>query len=215
MASEDYTYSDGYSTLSAKNSTGSVGFSGAYSNTSNNSSTEGDPPGLWQRLIDYFGFFKKPQSKEEARTYADRQESLHELNEKSEEAAQKLLDYTDPIPVIGPLAKVSDGMMKKDAVKVAAGGLFIVLDVTGGAAGKVKQALPALDATGKVHGVLPKIKDLAKYSADELSVLLQELKQSVQKRIEVTSKLGRDKAHGQRQGAEQDLIKSIEKHLSK
>ena len=35
MASEDYTYSDGYSTLSAKNSTGSVGFSGAYSNTSN------------------------------------------------------------------------------------------------------------------------------------------------------------------------------------
>jgi RHS repeat-associated protein len=75
------------------------------------------------------------------------------------------------------------------------------------------EILPSLDATGKVHGVLPKIKDLDKYSKDELQSLLKELKQSVQRRIEVTSKLGRDRAHGQRQGAEQDLIKAIEKHL--
>ncbi|MET7035709.1 MULTISPECIES: hypothetical protein [Elizabethkingia] len=33
------------------------------------------------------------------------------------------------------------------------------------------------------------------------------------RRIEVTSKMGRDRGHGQRQGAEQDLIKSLEKYL--
>jgi hypothetical protein len=73
--------------------------------------------------------------------------------------------------------------------------------------------LPKIDATGKVHGILPKVKDLGKYSKEELRVLLEELKQSVQRRIEVTSKMGRDRAHGQRQGAEQDLIKSLEKYL--
>lgn len=78
---------------------------------------------------------------------------------------------------------------------------------------KMLKALPALDRTGKVHGVLPKVKDLAKYSKDELKILAQQLKKSVQQRIKVTSRMGRDRAHGQRQGAEQDLIKSIEKHL--
>lgn len=58
-------------------------------------------------------------------------------------------------------------------------------------------------------------KDLVNYSKEDLKILLKELKQGVQKRIEVTSQLGRDRPHGQRQGAEQDLIKSIEKHLGK
>ncbi|MBN9352261.1 MAG: hypothetical protein J0H55_16395 [Chitinophagaceae bacterium] len=78
---------------------------------------------------------------------------------------------------------------------------------------KLKKFLPTLDATGKVHGDLPKVKDLANYSKEELQTLLGELKQSVKKRIKVTSKMGRDRAHGQRQGAEQDLIKSLEKYL--
>lgn len=80
-------------------------------------------------------------------------------------------------------------------------------------AAKAVKALPSLDATGKVHGTLPKVQDFGKYSKDELRILLKELKQSVQKRIEVTSKMGRDRGHGQRQGAEQDLIKSLEKYL--
>ena len=84
----------------------------------------------------------------------------------------------------------------------------------GGAAAKgSKPALPALDATGKVHGTLPKAKDLGRYSKEELQLLHRELNQSVRQRIKVTSRLGRDRAHGQRQGAEQDLIKAIEKHL--
>ena len=76
-----------------------------------------------------------------------------------------------------------------------------------------KKPLPALDSTGKVHGELPKPKDIKNYTREELEQLRDELKPSVQKRIEVTEQLGRDKAHGQRQGAEQNLIKSIEKHL--
>jgi RHS repeat-associated protein len=75
------------------------------------------------------------------------------------------------------------------------------------------KGLPSLDATGKVHGTLPRVQDLGKYSKEELSILLKELRQSVQKRIEVTSKMGSDRGHGQRQGAEQDLIKSLEKYL--
>lgn len=73
--------------------------------------------------------------------------------------------------------------------------------------------LPTLDRTGKVHGELPRPADLGKYDVDELQVLLDQLRQSVPKRIEVTTAKGRDRQHGQRQGAEQDLITAIEKHL--
>ncbi len=97
---------------------------------------------------------------------------------------------------VGKVGKVAKGLMGLE--KTAAKGL-----------------LPALDATGKVHGVLPKVADFGKYSKDELQILLKELKQSVQKRIEVTSKIGRDRPHGQRQGGEQDLIKSLVKYLGK
>jgi hypothetical protein len=75
------------------------------------------------------------------------------------------------------------------------------------------EPLPALDATGKVHGTLPKVQDLYKYSKEDLEILLQELKISVKKRIEVTAIMGRDRGHGQRQGAEQDLIHAITRFL--
>lgn len=75
-----------------------------------------------------------------------------------------------------------------------------------------KNPLPALDSTGELHGELPKPKDLKDYLPEDLEQLGNELKDSVRKRIEVTDKLGREKGHGQRQGAEQNLIKSIEKH---
>jgi len=52
------------------------------------------------------------------------------------------------------------------------------------------------------------------FSKDELKILVQELKLSVQQRIKVTSRLGRDLTHGERQGAEQNLIKQIEKYLN-
>ncbi|MEM7371945.1 MAG: DUF6443 domain-containing protein [Bacteroidota bacterium] len=76
------------------------------------------------------------------------------------------------------------------------------------------KTLPALDKTRKVHGALPRAKDLVRFSKGELRKLLRELKISVQQRIKVTSRLGRHRSHGQRQGAEQDLIKTIEKYLN-
>jgi len=73
--------------------------------------------------------------------------------------------------------------------------------------------LPHLDDTRRAHGDLPHPEELGKYSKDELRQLKDEAQQSVQERIKQTDELGRDKPHGQRQGAEQDLVKSIEKHL--
>jgi RHS repeat-associated protein len=71
-----------------------------------------------------------------------------------------------------------------------------------------------LDATGKVHGKLPDVEDLGQYEIDELAGLLDDLTQSVQKRIEVIVEKGSDFGHGDRLAAEQQLIKSIEKHLN-
>ena len=70
--------------------------------------------------------------------------------------------------------------------------------------------LPALDGTGKVHGVIPSPKDLRRYPKEDLRGLRDDLIESVQERIRKNSELGFDKPHGQRQGAEQDLIKSID-----
>lgn len=73
--------------------------------------------------------------------------------------------------------------------------------------------LPTLDGTGKVHGPLPRASDLPAYSREDLEILRDQLKVSTQTRIEVTTDLGRDRPHGQRQGAEQDLLRVIERIL--
>lgn len=91
--------------------------------------------------------------------------------------------------------------------------LNLLVHNCGGSKGSSPE-LPALDSTGKVHGKLPNPGDLGKYSSDELRQLQSELRQSVQERIRKTIELGSDRAHGQRQAAEQQLIKQIDKHLS-
>ncbi len=73
--------------------------------------------------------------------------------------------------------------------------------------------MPALDSTGKVHGQLPRPKELKQYSNYELSKLRGKLKQSVQQRIKKNIEHGSHKPHGERQAAEQQLIKSIDKVL--
>lgn len=75
--------------------------------------------------------------------------------------------------------------------------------------------LPELDQTGKVHGDLPRLEDLDKYDPYDLDRLKGQLDKSVKERIRKTVEKGRDRKHGQRQGAEQDLIKAIEKHLTR
>lgn len=97
--------------------------------------------------------------------------------------------------------------------------LNVATDVAKKVAKKTKLELPGLDSTGKVHGDLPEVKDLGKYSAEELVIFKDDLTKSVQARIDATTKKGpnatrmQNRQHGQRQGQEQDLIKSIEKHL--
>jgi RHS repeat-associated protein len=108
------------------------------------------------------------------------------------------------IPYVGDLGKVGKIGKHVKTINKAIDGIK---------ESKLAKKLPALDKTGKVHGELPSPADLSKYGREDLKTLKSDLEKSVQKRIEVTSKKGRDRAHGQRQGAEQDLIKSIEKHL--
>mgnify|MGYP000540995720 CR=1 FL=1 len=102
--------------------------------------------------------------------------------------------------------------------KVAEGGLWVLTLGKGKAfkdAAKIaERLLPVLDKTGKIHGALPRAEDLGRFSRDELRRLQNDLRQSVQERIRKTSELGPDRAHGQRQGAEQQLIIQIEKFLS-
>ena len=81
--------------------------------------------------------------------------------------------------------------------------------------GECWRNLPSLDQTGKVHGELPMVEDLGKYSKDDLEQLQAELEQSVETRIQRTIELGSDPAHGQRQAAEQRLIRWISTHLGK
>jgi uncharacterized protein RhaS with RHS repeats len=78
-----------------------------------------------------------------------------------------------------------------------------------------KEIEAVLDATGKVHGPLPKPQDLGKYHPEDLVRLKEDLKRSVQERIRKTADLGSDLNHARRQADEQQLIKSIEKFLTK
>jgi RHS repeat-associated protein len=71
----------------------------------------------------------------------------------------------------------------------------------------------ALDRTGKVHGPLPKPLELGKYSRDDLTQLLGELKQGVKERIRLNAERGADPGHAARQREEQTLISRITKLL--
>ncbi|WP_184874034.1 SpvB/TcaC N-terminal domain-containing protein [Chryseobacterium sp. G0240] len=101
---------------------------------------------------------------------------------------------------------------------------YITGDVPLGPGGVFKgpgllKKLPSIDVTGKVHGALPRVKDLANFSKGSIKILLKDLKRSVPNRIRSTKLKGpkatkfQNKQHGERQAAEQNLIKSIEKIL--
>lgn len=73
------------------------------------------------------------------------------------------------------------------------------------------KALPTLDGTRKVHGKLPKLRVLHKYSVDELKIFLEELKISVVERGRLNGIKGADYTHGLRAADEHALIREIEK----
>ena len=90
---------------------------------------------MLQRLLDYFGFFKKPETKEEAQAYAERQEQLRNYNANLDKAQEKTLEKLEDIPLLGNAARLSDAMIKKDATAVVSGSIFFALDATGGGGG--------------------------------------------------------------------------------
>jgi RHS repeat-associated protein len=93
--------------------------------------------------------------------------------------------------------------------------------VTAGSTLRKLPSLPSVDATGKLHGTLPKLKDLYKYPKSVLKEFLRDLKKSVPNRIKSTVKSKanassqQNRSHGQRQGWEQDVIQYLEKYLNK
>ncbi len=104
------------------------------------------------------------------------------------------------------------------STKLARAGQKTARAVESGRAARNLPALPVLDATGKVHGgTLSDLstigKNLGRYDADSLVRLQSQLRQSVQKRIKLNAERGADPGHAQRQAAEQQLLKQIEKHL--
>jgi hypothetical protein len=85
--------------------------------------------------------------------------------------------------------------------------------------------LPKRDHKGKIHtnengnypgspGRLPTAEELRKYSTEELEDFHFELSESVKERIRKNIEGGYDRAHGQRQSAEQTLMKIIEHILA-
>jgi RHS repeat-associated protein len=123
---------------------------------------------------------------------------------------------SDKIPPLGPTVKAAEEEGIPAIVSV--GGEQYVIYLSGDqsradAARKDASPLPGRDETGKVHGDLPERKDLSKYSPDELRQFQGELKGSVERRIRRTAELGPEKKHGERQAAEQQLIKQIDEHL--
>lgn len=120
-----------------------------------------------------------------------------------------LLSGTAAIPVLGAgagAAKVARAQRLADCVDVAKGAKS--------AAKAGRRGVDAfLDATGKVHGKLPHVKDLKGYDAGDLGRLRDQLKTSVQTRTKATVKKGSNFGHSERIAQEQKLIKSIEKHL--
>jgi len=142
------------------------------------------------------------------------------------QAATSLKPFTFSLPGASSAAPSLSGMSGGAGVLAPAaqggGQLVLVLPTEGGSAlaqglaamaGTGPSDLPGLDITGKVHGRLPRRPDFSKYSRDQLEQLLRELKKSVRERIRKNAELGRHKPHGQRQAAEQQLMKQLEKYL--
>jgi hypothetical protein len=66
-----------------------------------------------------------------------------------------------------------------------------------------------------VHGTLPKAEDLDQYDREELERLRDELRVSIQTRLQGNEEYGSNFGHNERIAAEQQLLKSLEKLLGK
>lgn len=71
----------------------------------------------------------------------------------------------------------------------------------------------ARDATGKIHGVLPKIEELKNASPAQIRENIEELRGSIRARTQELEQLGEHGPHRARIGEEQSLLRSLEGKL--
>jgi hypothetical protein len=69
------------------------------------------------------------------------------------------------------------------------------------------------DASGKIHGVLPKIHQLKRASSTQISETIEELRGSILTRRQELERLGEHGPHRARIGEEESLLRSLEKRL--
>ena len=77
----------------------------------------------------------------------------------------------------------------------------------------IKNKLPRLDNTGKLHGDLPHIEDLKQLDKNTLKDFRDDLRDSLKRRKDVSRDRGPDPPHSRRETMEQDLLRSIDKFL--
>ncbi len=98
------------------------------------------------------------------------------------------VDISDPSGIVDTSPLNSEGVDETEEV---------------GATPGMDDGLPVRDSSGKVHGVLPTQEQLRGYPTEELEDFQDELQGSVEEMISKNEELGPDKAHGERQAAEQ------------
>ncbi|KAA0992038.1 hypothetical protein [Dyadobacter aurulentus] len=90
-----------------------------------------------QQILDYLGIFAQPESEEEAREYASRQERFTNASDSYVKGVEELMDKVEYVPVLGGISNISEGAVKKDNTQVVLGMASIILDaLPGGKAAK-------------------------------------------------------------------------------
>lgn len=85
-----------------------------------------------QAILNFFGFFKQPESKEEAKVFAERQEKLDALDEHLKEAQGEMRDAAGWVPFLSAASDISYGAIEKDNTNVVMGMAGIVVDAVPG-----------------------------------------------------------------------------------
>ncbi|MGX5854410.1 DUF6443 domain-containing protein [Dyadobacter jiangsuensis] len=87
---------------------------------------------ILQRLFDFFGFFKKPQSKAEAVTFSNRQEKLNQVATHLDAAADEIEQNAQWLPFVGSAATLSRGYVEDDNTRIAMGFATLAVDAIPG-----------------------------------------------------------------------------------
>ncbi|MCE6988871.1 RHS repeat domain-containing protein [Dyadobacter sp. CY323] len=98
--------------------------------------------GIFQRIFDFLGLFKKPETQEEAALYSNRQETFNQTVDALEKGSDELKNKAEWVPFIGAITDISQGAVRKDNTQVILGMASFGLDaLPGPGGGKVGMGL--------------------------------------------------------------------------